>query len=241
MNNPFSRKSKADETIEAVIELIKVTRRYLPQRGLAALLAAAGISAIVISQLKKHKEDMKVSKWLIENHFKSNHLYLDCANIAKDVYDQGETRLTGGWRRSSEFADIMLKSVTKEQNGLVSHLYSRINKKGEKEYIYAIAGTDLTCMQDIKNNFEQLYTKAEQYTASLEIAQKLKQRIGDSATLLFTGHSLGGGIATNNALQTGLHAIVFNPSGLSRTTLNEVHDIVDLRNPKIECLIACNQ
>lgn len=193
-------------------------------------------SAVFLSSSKTlaHTNGIKAleEREAVSKKLTSDHTYLEAALISNDVYDSESVVLQGGWRRSSEFGDIMKNSVQKEDNGLVSHLYSRV-KNGKKEYIYAAGGTDLKNMQDILTDIIQLYHKAPQYEESLKIAKALKERIGRKGVLMFVGHSLGGGIATNNALHTGLKAIVFNPAGLSHATLD------DLREPILEEIIDC--
>src|SRR5258706_59469 len=52
-----------------------------------------------------------------------------------------------------------------------------------------------------------------QYDQSVTNAKKLEQVLGDK--LSFAGHSLGGGLASANALATGLEATTFNAAGIS--------------------------
>ena len=88
--------------------------------------------------------------------------------------------------------------------------------EGNTEYIYATAGTqDFTKdgIQDIK----QLTGNSEQYSQSVGIAGELS---GNSKYngVSYTGHSLGGGLASANALKTDGKAVTFNAAGLSNAT-----------------------
>ena len=55
-----------------------------------------------------------------------------------------------------------------------------------------------------------------QYTQSVRTAKFLDEKIKDEYSLIFIGHSLGGGLASNNAIITSKrHAITFNAAGLN--------------------------
>lgn len=166
--------------------------------------------------LKKNKEKAKKQYPEICKKLATNSLFVEAAIIAKDVYRKGSLELRGGWKRSAEFPDLLYCDAN--DTGLVSVLYSR-STKGTKEYIYATAGTDAISPRDWQNNFYQICGDSFQYQLALQNARQLSDRISKSGgTLIFVGHSLGGGIAINNALATHQRAIVFNPAGLSDET-----------------------
>ena len=101
------------------------------------------------------------------------------------------------------------------RSGLQSAVYER-TIDNVTEYVYATAGTQLTDFSDIKEDITQLWGQTSQYNESIGIADKLSSQLGNSE-LTFVGHSLGGGLATANALATGKSAITFNPAALSST------------------------
>lgn len=87
---------------------------------------------------------------------------------------------------------------------------------GNTEYIYSTQGTNPTSVKDWKNNAQQVATgNSPQYAQSVETAGQLKK---DYAGVSFTGHSLGGGLASANALSTEGKAVTFNAAGLSSKT-----------------------
>ena len=87
------------------------------------------------------------------------------------------------------------------------------------EYVYATAGTDFDSFDDWENNFKQLFGKSEQYNQSVNNARLLSQsKMISDKELTFVGHSLGGGLASANALATGNPAITFNAAALSNST-----------------------
>lgn len=88
--------------------------------------------------------------------------------------------------------------------------------EGNTEYIYATAGTQ-DFMKDGVQDIKQLTGNSEQYSQSVGIAGDLS---GNSKYngVSYTGHSLGGGLASANALKTDGKAVTFNAAGLSNTT-----------------------
>ena len=86
---------------------------------------------------------------------------------------------------------------------------------GNTEYIYATAGSD--DKGDWINNIDQLSGNSEQYRTSIGNANDLVGS-GDYKGVSFTGHSLGGGLASANALATEGKAVTFNAAGLSNAT-----------------------
>lgn len=171
---------------------------------------------LIMNVVRRNIEKAEEQRSMIHGVLRSNSLYMEAAYIAKDVYSKQGRRLTGGWARSNEFPEITYWD--KDNTGLVSALYHRMNG-GKDEYIYATAGTDPVNSRDWQNNFYQVCGDSYQYDLALKNAVTLCRKIkAKGGTLMFVGHSLGGGLATNNALATNCRAIVFNPSGLSEET-----------------------
>ena len=135
--------------------------------------------------------------------------------MADDVYDPGKKDLPGGWT----WIDTKAWGLAlPNNNGFMSAIYGRKNKNGGfSEYVYATAGTDPTSLEDWKQNIKQISGKSEQYRQSVEAAVKIKSILRDQE-LTYLGHSLGGGLASANALKTGDPAITFNAAGLSKQT-----------------------
>ncbi|MCE2497108.1 MAG: DUF2974 domain-containing protein [Flavobacteriales bacterium] len=86
---------------------------------------------------------------------------------------------------------------------------------GKTEYIYATQGTNPTSLKDWQNNAQQVFGNSPQYDQSVDYA---KQYADQYNGVSFTGHSLGGGLASANALKVGGKAVTFNAAGLSNTT-----------------------
>lgn len=191
---------------EVLVELIKPNGRFsIPE-----------VPILIMSVIKRNTKMAREQLPMVRDILKGDSLYLEAAYIAKDVYSKQSGELLGGWTRCDEFPQITYWD--KDDTGLVSALYHRI-KNGKTEYIYATAGTDPVSPRDWQNNIYQVCGDSYQYDLALKNALVLYEQINKKGcSLMFVGHSLGGGLATNNALATNCRAIVFNPSGLSKET-----------------------
>lgn len=86
-----------------------------------------------------------------------------------------------------------------------------VDAAGDK--VLAFAGTET--MVDWKTNLLQgLGFESAQYTMAIDIAESY-------GAITFTGHSLGGGLASAAAIHTGGTATVFNAAGLHNNTLGD--------------------
>jgi hypothetical protein len=131
--------------------------------------------------------------------------------IAEHIYNATEGSSVNGW--------TVVKGEIYENTdtGFKGALYQGSGEwKGQ--YIFATAGTDFTSLSDWENNIQQITTgKSDQYKQSVGIARDLA---GNEAYegVSFTGHSLGGGLASANALAVRGKAVTFNAAGLSDIT-----------------------
>lgn len=187
--------------------------------------------------LNQSKGNAKSQVNEISSMLRANPIYLEAAYIANDVYLDKEGVLIGGWKRSSAHSDLPYRDL---HTGLISGLYER-KTCGQTEYIFATAGTNPICPEDWQNNLWQVCGDSPQYDQALAIARELAQRTeGLHQSLLFTGHSLGGGEATNNALATQHKAIVFNPAGLSIETAEKSGADISMADELIHNFITEN-
>ena len=134
----------------------------------------------------------------------------EAALMSKHVYGD-KVELTGGWKVSDRVYQGMAS-----KNGFQSALYER-TIDGVTEYTYATAGTQLTDLNDLKEDATQLWGDTKQYGESIRMAERLTGDLKD-AELTFVGHSLGGGLAAANALKTNKDAITFNPAAITPAT-----------------------
>lgn len=86
--------------------------------------------------------------------------------------------------------------------------------------VVAFAGTNPTSLADWKNNFGQgTGGVPEQYQQAAQMARDYAAQYGDN--LIFTGHSLGGGLASYASIETGRPATAINSAPLSTGTFPE--------------------
>ena len=113
--------------------------------------------------------------------------------------------------------------VTPESIGLSDELFNEDSfasllfyNAETDEYVVAFRGTD--DLKDWKDNLMQAKgDKSQQYNNAVELARKLHSYL-PNAKISFTGHSLGGGLATAAALSINATASVFNPAALHPET-----------------------
>ena len=115
--------------------------------------------------------------------------------------------------------DLGLKGrLVNLRNGFYSKLFVKEKSaNSRKKYAYCTCGTNKLSVQDwfTTNILQGLTGLSGQYTQSVQNAQLLDEVVRNDE-LIFVGHSLGGGLASNNAIVTSKrHAITFNAAGLS--------------------------
>ena len=130
-------------------------------------------------------------------------------------------------------------------SGFNSMLFKK-RKDGVNYYAYCTEGTEMSSVKDWFSNISQgLIGLAPQYTYSVQNAKILDEAIGNNSVLWFIGHSLGGGLASNNSLATRRHAITFNAAGLNllrvkaTLILNNRGDLfqIDTRSNRIHAFV----
>lgn len=87
--------------------------------------------------------------------------------------------------------------------------------------IFANRGTNFTSGVDWKNNGENAFGfEAAQFDHAVRLGVDIQRVLGD--TVVFAGHSLGGGLASAQSLATGAQAVTFNSSGVSSGTISRL-------------------
>ncbi|CAQ83369.1 MULTISPECIES: phospholipase [Photorhabdus] len=130
--------------------------------------------------------------------------------ISDDVYIR-TTMGIGDYVRLSDSellkAGIEPANLRDETTGFQAGIY----RNGDL-YIVAFVGTN--DLKDILTNLRQGFGFDEaQYHQAVDLARTARITFGEN--LLFTGHSLGGGLAATAALSVGKPAVIFNSAGVS--------------------------
>jgi hypothetical protein len=127
---------------------------------------------------------------------------LDNAKLAENVYkDDGSA--PPGWER--------IKTWNQKYNGFYAAAYRNLS---DGHVVVAFRGTEPTSVMDwVADGQQALGGASGQYANAISVAQQAQAEYGASTE--FTGHSLGGGLASAASLKTGLHADTFNPANLN--------------------------
>ncbi len=97
-----------------------------------------------------------------------------------------------------------------------SLLFTKQKNNGYTYYAYCTVGTNSLKDWFTANLLQGFIGLSPQYTRSVQNAKELHDfAIKHKAVLWFIGHSLGGGLASNNSIITGRYAITFDAAGLN--------------------------
>lgn len=140
---------------------------------------------------------------------------LEAAYLADHVYGDKSGHTINGWKVSNlNIPNVVLRD---DKKGFNSQLYERVMENGDTQYAYVTQGTDLFSRVDWNENLGQINGATPQYSLSVKNARAINNYL-QGKELVFIGHSLGGGLASTNALATGRDAVTFNAVGLSART-----------------------
>ncbi len=167
-------------------------------------------------------------------------LDLQLAQMANDSYTltnaegvtgtQSERELIdAGWTRLEPAGDHLVdgngnqiaidpKMLEDSNSGFRASIY----QNAEGQYVVAYAGTDPSEFADIKSDGAQAFGLQDtQYNMAINLAKKAEVAFGEG-NVIYTGHSLGGGLASTAALSVGQTAVTFNSAGPSNDTLRDL-------------------
>jgi hypothetical protein len=151
------------------------------------------------------------------------------ALLADDVYNQAENannpKTTAAIEqygyRCLNADDLEKLHIFKEDLYLNSSMQGAAiyKKDGDPdEYVISYRGTK-TVGEWLTDGEQAAGFGSTAYERAISLAKDIKAEIKPPATLSFTGHSLGGGMASAAALVTGSKATTFNAAGLNKHTI----------------------
>ncbi len=144
------------------------------------------------------------------------------AAMADHTYGRN-TPLPAGYREvtAEERADLRIAArpgIDDPLNPKNSDFHAEVFARDEPEpgeYVVAFRGTQ--SLQDWKNNLQQgVGLKSDEYDRAVKLAKRMNQY--SDRPVVFTGHSLGGGLASAAAVVTDKPATTFNAAGLNAAT-----------------------
>jgi len=195
-----------------------------------------------LNTIKEREEGRK--NWLKELEKNSNkenlkkeyETFADMANASDFAYKRDENGRGGYFYPLNEEFKNKYTEVNKDINEKMYTIINEVNTKYSKDgfyavllknnddnsYILAFRGTDDNT--DKRQEWLQgAFTKnTPQIKAALGLVEDLKNAGLDEKTLKLTGHSLGGQLAMEAAIEHGIPAYTFNSKGISQQTRNEI-------------------
>ena len=148
--------------------------------------------------------------------------------LAEDSYEyknSDKLLTTTDWRRATdpnefpELAKVIEKlNDVNGKNGFYAQLY---HNELTGEYTVSFRGSD-EVGDWTGTNAKQPFSLPDQYKYAQEIAILIKDSGIPLDKVTFTGHSLGGGLASVASLTTGYKAYIYNPADLSSNTIKEL-------------------
>ena len=167
-------------------------------------------------------EDLKFLRYIYAE-------YAELAVVAQYAYKDGPVALPEGWKNLGE-DDVEIASIINQyaEDGYLSiGLKCSLLSKDDR-YVLAFAGTDVPSdWKDIKQVFSFLKDAYENISGAfrddafqVNIASALVEKLiaagkVDHGRLEFTGHSLGGRLASEMAVRYARPAVVFNAAGVA--------------------------
>jgi len=152
--------------------------------------------------------------------------------IYGDRLDLLETLSKEGWNLVSpggvEFPTgvrVTATGIIELPSGLHVGIWERTLPNGKRERVIAFRGTKELIGRDGAADVRQFFSGPEQtpqYQDALDFVRQLvaKKDKDPNLSIMFTGHSLGGGIAQFLSLEFGVKTVVFNAAPLNLTNLD---------------------
>lgn len=138
------------------------------------------------------------------------------AGIAEAVYHRQDAP---GWQRlgDGELAAAGIDPGLQYRNGMEAGIYT----DGNGHYVVAYAGNNTGGVEDVGTVIAQAAGfQTNQYDNAVALAHQAENAFGGD-NVVYTGHSLGGGLASLAAAATGSSAVTFNAQGIHDNVLRQ--------------------
>ncbi len=148
------------------------------------------------------------------------------AKLSDSAYADGTSspqNLPQGWREADEdeLRALGLDPSMFNDDGSGSNASLFVNEDGQ--YVLAFRGSDKE-WNDWSDNLTGSMMVTRQQKQATELGARVRSALEangiDHSQLHFTGHSLGGGLASMASISTGVPATTFNPAGLGANDIN---------------------
>ena len=146
----------------------------------------------------------------------------DYARLAQAAYETGDP-IPDGWRKVSDDELAELGIDPSELNHTITGMQASVYQNADGKYVLAFRGTEpgRELLQDGLSDFYgsglSSIRVSPQVVNAISLSTKLAKAVGPE-NLDFTGHSLGGELASVAAIATGGQAVTFNAAGVSSTS-----------------------
>ena len=235
---PFHAVKTTYEDIQTTKELLVKESEFFDKKFNQTLSSASDEELEVMVQ---EWDDIEKFAYLSDDTYKRGY----------SVLPQGYIRMSEAKKENLSPMDKDLQSAIKELNDNFSGFSCELYKTTEGNYVISYRGTEgfgitdvdllkekrvkavVAAKQDVDTDVRGLITKMDpQSSKAISAAKEVKKiidkyqfpKLKNKPTLTCTGHSLGGRLAQEAALATGLKAIVYNSADISRQTKMEVQN-----------------
>ena len=146
----------------------------------------------------------------------------DYARLAQAAYETGDP-IPDGWRKVSDDELAELGIDPSELNHTITGMQASVYQNADGKYVLAFRGTELDRelpqdgLSDFYGSGLSSIRVSPQVVNAISLSTKLAKAVGPE-NLDFTGHSLGGELASVAAIATGGQAVTFNAAGVSTTS-----------------------
>ena len=142
----------------------------------------------------------------------------DYARLAQAAYETGDP-IPDGWRKVPDDELAELGIDPSDLDHTVTGMQATIYQNADGKYVLAFRGTekDRQPFADFGNDIAGGVATSPQVLDAINVSTKLAKAVGPE-NVDFTGHSLGGELASVAAIATGGQAVTFNAAGVSTTS-----------------------